>query len=134
MVVVVLALALLATMVSVQPAEATYGCPGFPPPAGAGTQGGVCTYGPVSAGRDPRYGHFMAWRRYGNPTIYNGTRAIAFVDINSTTCGITWYRVANDSQGTRTRVLFTPGTGTRSGETSVPSSIRTSMHVGVWSC
>jgi hypothetical protein len=126
-----LAVALLATLIVVPPAQATYGCPGFPPPAGPGTEGGVCTYGPVSGG-DPRYGHYRDWRRYGNPTIYNGTRAIAFVDINSTRCGINWYRVSEAE--VRTWVFFTPGTGTRNGETYVPSSLRTSMHVGRWSC
>jgi hypothetical protein len=73
-------------LVPAAPAKAQYGCPGFPPPPGK-PAGGVCTYSDTQ-----RMSGFQNYARSIGRTFYtDANKRIRLVDINSTSCGITWY-------------------------------------------
>jgi hypothetical protein len=110
----------------VQPAPAddavplTFGCPGFPPQGPRNLAGGVCLH--------PSDG--LSWHethiRGNAATFYTSHNGIAESQINSTSCGINWYR--NDYY--QWTWVWYSGSGTR----VVPSNLRNALDRGTWAC
>lgn len=121
LVLLVASMALGVAAIPTTPAGATFGCTGFPPQGSRNLPGGVCLHPPNKLDWHEEY------RRGDSRTFYPRHNWIKFVDINSTTCGIRWYR-ADYYQWTR--IWFSPA----GDEVTVPYRYRDELDRGTWAC
>jgi hypothetical protein len=112
-------------LVPAAPAKAQYACPGFP------TQGGLCTYSDTQ-----RMSGFQSFSRSSGRTFYTAAdKRIRLVDINSTSCGITWYHWVYIPGPSTWRWEYTTWTsGAGDGVSYISEGNSSLMQIGYWDC